>query len=118
MTNTETITLSKAEYEALLQEKEDLEDLVAVMEADRSDELIPHDIAVAIARGGNPITVFRNYMGLSLRELARRAGISAGYLSEIEGGTKAGSAAVLARIAREVGTTIDALMVDDEDEQS
>ena len=35
MTNTETITLSKAEYEALLQEKEDLEDLVAVMEADR-----------------------------------------------------------------------------------
>ena len=111
MTNMETITVSKAKYEALVQHNEDLEDVLAAIDADRTSARVPHVVAVAIANGESPITAFRTHRGLSLRELAKRVETSAGYLSEIEGGIKPGSAAVLARIARELGTTIDALLI-------
>lgn len=114
MTREETISLPRTEYEVLMQRLEDFEDVVAAMDADRTSSRIPHALAVAIARGGRPITVFREDKGLSLRELARRARVSAGYLCQIEHGTKAGSAAVLARIAQELGTTIDTLMIGNE----
>lgn len=114
MARAETIELPKAEYEALLQRSEDLDDLLAAMEADRSGARIPHPVALAIGEGGSPVTAFRVHSGLTLRELAKRAGLSPGYLSQIERGVKPGSVAVLSRIARELGTTIDALTVDGE----
>ncbi len=114
MAKAETIELTKAEYEALLQRNEDLEDLVAAMEADRSDARIPHAVALAIGDGGSPVTAFRLHSGLTLRALAKRASLSPGYLSQIEMGVKPGSAAVLQRIAAELGTTVDALLVDRE----
>ena len=112
MASAETISLTKAEYEALVQRNADLEDVVAAIAADRSGTRIPHNVALAIANGASPITAFRTHAGLTLRELATRAAISPGYLSEIERGVKPGSAAVLARIAHELETTIDALLVD------
>ncbi len=112
MTSNETITVSKADYELLLQRNEDLEDLLAAIHADRTSGRVPHKVAVAIANGDSPITAFRAYKGISLRQLAKRAGISAGYLSEIERNNKTGSASVLARIANGLETTIDSLMVD------
>ena len=116
MAGAETISLSKAEYEALVQRNADLEDVVAAIAADRSGARIPHDVALAIADGASPITAFKAHVGLTLRELAMRAAISPGYLSEIERGVKPGSAAVLARIAHELETTIDALIIDRERE--
>lgn len=114
MASEETIELPKAEYEALLQRSEDLDDLQAAMEADHSGTRIPHPVALAISEGGSPVTAFRTHKGWTLRELARRAGLSPGYLSQIERGIKPGSVKVLSRIARELGTTIDALTVDGE----
>ncbi len=111
MASAETIELPKAEYEALLQRSQDLDDLLAAMEADRSGARIPHPVARAIGEGSSPVTAFRVHSGLTLRGLARRAGLSPGYLSQIERGIKPGSVKVLSRIARELGTTIDALMV-------
>ncbi|WP_240454227.1 helix-turn-helix transcriptional regulator [Halomonas sp. NO4] len=49
--------------------------------------------------GTAPVRVFREYRGLCAGELAERAGISQGYLSEIEAGKKTGSLGVLKRIA-------------------
>ena len=45
MTSEETVTIPKAEYEALLQRCEDLEDILAAMEAD-DGSFIPHDIVL------------------------------------------------------------------------
>ena len=112
MKSAETIELTRAEYEALVQRNEDLEDLVAALEADRAGARIPHDVALAVMDGASPITAFRNRKGLTLRGLARRAQISPGYLSQIEKGAKPGSAAVLSRLARALETTVDALLVD------
>ena len=61
-------------------------------------------------QGERPIVAFRTHLGVTLRDLAARTGIAAGYLSEIERGRKPGSAAALSRIAGAFGTTIDALV--------
>jgi transcriptional regulator with XRE-family HTH domain len=53
----------------------------------------------------------RRVLGMTASELARAAHVSKGYISEIESGTKSGiSAAVGARIAAALDTTIDYLM--------
>lgn len=59
----------------------------------------------------HPVRAFRDHHGLSLRDLAERAGISLSYLSEIEHGRKPESVATLTRIAEALGTTLDALVL-------
>ena len=118
MADTGTITLPRAEYDALIarheeleDRNEELEDKLAALDADDGSR-IPHDVALAIMRGGNPVAAFRNHLGITLRDLSKRTGVTASYLSEIERGLKPGSAATLSRIAHALGTTIDALMAD------
>ena len=109
MTDTDTITLTRAQYEALLAEKETFEDQVAALDADDGSR-IPHEVALAIMLGERPIVAFRTHLGVTVRDLAARTGIATGYLSEIERWRKPGSAAALSRIAEALGTTIDALV--------
>ena len=111
MPSDETVHLTKTAYQGMLSHIEDLEDRVAALEADDGGR-IPHPVALAIIRGESPLVAFRAHRGLTLRELARRAGISSSYLSEIERGRKPGSAAALAKIAAALDTTIDALLSD------
>ena len=111
MTSEDTVVLSRSEYESLVNRNTDLEDILAARNADDGSR-IPHEIAVAIIRGENPVSAFRAHRGITLRDLAQETGISASYLSEIERGRKAGSVAALARIARAFGTTIDSLVID------
>ena len=89
----------------------DLEDRLATMGTDDGSR-IPHEVAVAIIRGTSPISAFRAYRGITLRELAGETGLAASYLSEIERGLKPGSVSALDRIARAFDTTIDALVVE------
>ena len=111
MADTGTITLPRAKYEALIARNEELEDRLAALDADDGSR-IPHDVALAIMRGENPVAAFRNHLGITLRYLSERTGVTASYLSEIERGLKPGSAATLARIAQALGTTIDTLVVE------
>ena len=62
-----------------------------------------------ILAGESPVRVWRQWRGLSLRALASRLGLSAGYLSDIENGRKAGSLETLRAIARELGASVDEL---------
>ena len=84
---------------------------MAAYEADDGSR-IPHPVALAIIRGESPLVAFRRHRDLTLRELARRAGISPSYLSEIERARKPGSAATLAKLAAALNTTIDTLLTD------
>ena len=59
-----------AEYERLREAAEMLEDVAAYDGAKRrlaagTEELIPHEIAVRLIEGENPIPVWREYRGLS-----------------------------------------------------
>ena len=111
MTSEETVTMTRTEYNALISRNDELEDRLVALEADDGTR-VPHEVALAIIRGKNPILAFRNHQDLTLRELSDKTGIAASYLSEIERGHKNGSASALARIASAFGTTIDALIIE------
>ena len=111
MTSGETVTLTREEYEALIERTRDLEDRLAATDA-AGDARVPHEVALGIINGAGPVRAFRNHRGLTLRDLSERAGISLSYLSEIERGRKPGSVAAMTRVADALETTIDALVVD------
>ena len=87
----------------------ELEDRLPALDADDGVR-VPHKVALAIMDGKRPILAFRNHLGITRQELSERTGLAVSYLSEIERGIKPGSASALARIARALGTTIDALV--------
>ena len=110
MTSEETVTIPKAEYEALLRRCEDLEDILAAKETD-DDARIPHEVVrTAMLEDTSPMAAFRKHRGMTLRELSERTSLSASYLSEIESGHKAGSVEARRRSAEALDTTMDALV--------
>ena len=111
MTNRETITISRAEYDALVAHNTELEDYIAALKADDGSR-IPHPVALAIIRGDSPLSAFRSYRRLTLRGLSQATGLAPSYISEIERGVKPGSVSALARLADALDTTIDALAIE------
>lgn len=107
----ETVTLTREEYDALLERTAELEDRLAAAEA-AQDARVPHEVALAIIGGASPIRAFRDRDGLTLRKLSERSGVAVSYLSEIEHGRKPGSVRALTRVAESLGTTVDALVGD------
>ena len=107
--------LPLADYERLVAAAEDAADLRAYDEATAAlasgaEELLPAAFANRIIEGESPVRVWREYRGLSLRALAQEAGISPGYLSEIEGGRKSGSIDALKALAGALGLAMDDLV--------
>ena len=109
MTNEETITVPRREFDALVERNGLLEDILAARDADDGIR-IPHQVALEIFRGKGPVLAFRNHKGLTLRQLSEETGIAAGYISEIERGVKPGSTSALVRLASALDTTIDVLV--------
>ncbi len=109
MTREKTITMTRKEYDALIERNSQLEDMLAARKADDGVR-VPHEVALSIMRGKGPILAFRNHHGMTLRKLSEKTGIAVGYLSEIERGRKPGSTSALVRIASVLGTTVDVLV--------
>ena len=109
MTSRETVTITRQEYDALLERNSELEDALAAMQADDGVR-VPHQVALALINGERPMAAYRKHQGVTLQDLSERTGLAVSYLSEIERGRKPGSAAALSRVANALGTTIDVLM--------
>jgi ribosome-binding protein aMBF1 (putative translation factor) len=116
----DTVTMSRAEYEALVEAAEDAEDLahLAAQEerervlgvgAARRDHL-PGELVKRMLAGERPVRLWREQRGLKLGQLADRARIAPSYLSEIESGRKPGSVAALGKLARALGLSIEDLV--------
>lgn len=75
-----------------------------------NDESFPIEVVDQLLAGQNPISVYRNYRGLTQNELAAAAGINAVYLSQIETGKRTGSAKTLAALAKALQMTVDDLI--------
>jgi DNA-binding XRE family transcriptional regulator len=88
---------------------QDIRDYDAVKSAiDRGEEeLIPDQVTFAILDGLNPIKAWREYRGLTQRQLAEAAGISPPYLSQLEAGKRAGATEVLLSIAKALQVTLE-----------
>jgi DNA-binding Xre family transcriptional regulator len=109
----DTVTLRRADYDALLDALEDAADVAAIRETDAriaagEADLIPFAIVERLHAGEVPVRVWREHRGMTARALAAAAGIPASYLCEIEAGRKPGSLQAMAALAR-------ALEVDMED---
>ena len=110
----EMVMLGRAEYDALVEMAEMLEDVAAYDEAKRriaeGDDLrVPSEFVDRLIDGENPIRVWRDFRGMTSKDLAKAIGISAAYLSEIETGKKEGSLSVFRNIAKALRVDIDDL---------
>ncbi len=95
--------LPRADYEALVRVAA-RPDAARVRTANRRtkkirDDALPFDVVEAIVAGTSPPRAWREYFGWTAADLAAAAGISAGYLSQIETGKRAGTLRVLRAIA-------------------
>lgn len=106
----ETVTISRAEYDALTERLEDLDDIVAALKA-AGGQPMPLEWARRIMEGESPVRVWREFRGLSLRALAAKAGVSPGYLSEIELGKKPGSVEAYKALAEALDASVDWLVI-------
>ena len=110
----EWAVLPYEEYQRLVEEAEMLQDVQAYDEAKRAvaagEEVIPSEVTYALLDGSNPVRVWRRHRELTQQHLAKEAGISVPYLSQIESGKRRGSAKVLAAIAKELELSLDDLV--------
>jgi DNA-binding Xre family transcriptional regulator len=116
---TDTVTLSRAEYEALIERLEDVEDnafLDAVEAREREigkdkarADYLPGEFVRRLIDGEHPVRVWRTHRGLGRDALAAAAGIAPSYLTEIETRRKPGSFAALAKLATALHVSLDDL---------
>lgn len=109
MTDTDTVTIPRTEYEAMLARIEDLDDILAGHAASTGATL-PHEFAMRIVGGEHPVRVWREYRGMSAVALAETARVSKTYLSEIETGKKPGSVEAYKNIASALDVPVDAVL--------
>ena len=75
----------------------------------RREESFPSEIADRLIAGENPIKIFREYRGLTQRQLAGAAATTAPYVSQIETGRRVGSVKLLHRLADALDVGLDDL---------
>jgi DNA-binding XRE family transcriptional regulator len=117
MSNPDTVTLTRAKYEALLEQIEDAEDLAMVAAAEareaalgketaRADHL-PIELVMRLSAGEHPIRVWRAHRGMTREALAAAAGVSPSYLTEIETRRKPGSFDAMMKLAGALNIALD-----------
>ena len=113
----DTLTITRAEYDRLLERIEDLEDaagLRALEERIAADgvpaDALPVEAFERILAGESRLRVWREHRGLTLAALAVAASLPTSYLSEIETGRKPGSIKAWRALAAALGVSMDELV--------
>jgi predicted transcriptional regulator len=111
----EMVVMPAADYARLIEAVEDAEDVAAYDEAKRKlasgeEEMVPAEFVNRIIDGENPIRVWREYRGISVKELAEKTGFTPSYLSQVETGKRAGTVDTLKKIADALRVKIDDLV--------
>lgn len=110
----EMVTITKAEYERLLEAAEDLADIAAYDRAKAAlasgaDELIPAEYANRLIAGGSPVRVYREFRGLTQVALSEASGVNRVQIANIESGAKRGSVDTLKKLAEALRVSLDDL---------
>jgi ribosome-binding protein aMBF1 (putative translation factor) len=115
-----TVTLRKRDWKALVELLEDMEDRAAMAAVLAHEEKVGKEFArrdymtgdelKRILDDESPVKVWREKRGLTQRELAGQAVVSASYLAEIETGKKPGSAVALRKLARVLAVPMENLL--------
>ncbi|QLP98652.1 MAG: helix-turn-helix transcriptional regulator [Rhodoblastus sp.] len=104
----ELVILPRAEYDALVAAAADADEdaadaalfdaRMADLAAGR-DAALPPEVSAHILKGASLLTALRKARGMTQTELAERAGLGQGYLSDLETGRRKGAADTLAALA-------------------
>lgn len=113
----ELVVLPREDYERLLARLGDAfcEDIVgarivreALAAEQRGDEIfLPEETWDKIEAGMHPVEAIRRFRGMTQVQLATKAGITQGFLSEIENRRKTGDVSVLKRLATALAAPLD-----------
>jgi DNA-binding Xre family transcriptional regulator len=116
---TDIVTLTRAEYDALIERIEDAEDNAfldtiearerAIGKEKARADYLPAELVRRLMDGEHPVRVWRAHRGLTREALAAAAGIAPSYLSEIETRRKPGSFAALAKLGTALRISLDDL---------
>ena len=105
------VVIPYKEYEAILEALENQVDIKAIDEFHANcDEAFPMEAVQKIAKGENPIKIFRELRGISQSNFAKKAEISRQYLNQIENKTRVGSAKILKKMADLLDINVDLLI--------
>ena len=109
------VMLPEADYRLLLAAAEDASDMAAMRAfrerlAAGDEELLPEAMVDRILAGESSVRVWREHRGMTITELAKKAGLSQPYLSQIESGARQGTTDTLAAIAGALRLEIDDLV--------
>jgi DNA-binding XRE family transcriptional regulator len=109
------VVIPVEEYERLVKAAEETTDVRAYDEAKRrlasgQDELLPAMMIKRILDGENALRVWREQRGLTLKELADRAQVSAPFVSQIEKGQREGSVETMRKLAEALKVSVDDLI--------
>ncbi len=103
----ELAVLPRADYEALIASLYDEdEDDIAIYDqrkaalASGEDGLLPAEISAMILKGESRLKAVRRWRAMKQLELAAKAGIGQGYLSDLESRRRAGSPETLSALAK------------------
>lgn len=108
----EKVTISKSEYEALLDAKEELEDIQAVEYAlANPEEGMPSALVERmIINGENPLTIYREWRGFNQSSLSRTSGVNRTQIADIEAGRSMPSVVTLKKLAETLNVDMDMLV--------
>jgi DNA-binding XRE family transcriptional regulator len=109
------VVMPETDYAMLIERLEDAEDIasanaVLARIGRGEEELLPAAVVDRLVGGDNPITVWRDYRGMTISALAEKAGLSQSYLSQIEAGKREGRVNVLQRLARALSVDLEDLV--------
>ncbi|QDC10385.1 helix-turn-helix transcriptional regulator [Oceanicola sp. D3] len=111
----ETVTIPRADYEALVEASELLADLQAhdtarSALATGAEELLPTHVANRLIDGDNPLRVYREHRGLTQVALSEASGVNRVQIADIESGRKTGSVTTLRKLADALSVGLDDLV--------
>ncbi len=112
---TDTVTISRDEYAALLQARAELEDIRDADQAARGVSAGGATIAEAdmdaYLAAATPLQFWRGKRGLTQVALAAAIGVSQPYIGQLELGQRTGDVATLVRLAQALDLRVDDLVV-------
>lgn len=109
----DVITLSRVEYDKLLARIEDLQDALALAQAEREHDgvWIPGDVvSYEIQHNCHPLAAWRMYRDMSVADLASAAGVDGREIEAIEAGRSSGTGEQLRALATALDAPVDVLI--------
>ena len=117
---TDTVTLSRADYETMLNAMENATDIATLNERASKEARIgkeayranclPVEMVERMLAGETLLKLWREHRKLTVAALSTASGVSGSYISEIENGRKRGSVDAMKKLSRALGLAVDDLL--------